>query len=61
MKLGGDREDHRERKRKRETAQDRALYIFAQGSLGVKMAVWGGLTDSCEKTRRKKQRRKEKI
>ena len=26
MKLGGDREDHRERKRKRETAQVRALH-----------------------------------
>ena len=26
-----------------------------------KMAVWGGLTTSCEKKRRKKQRRKAKI
>ena len=26
-----------------------------------KMAVWGGLTNSCEKKRRKKQRRKGKI
>ena len=26
-----------------------------------KMAVWGGLTDSCEKKRSKKQRRKRKI
>ena len=26
-----------------------------------KMAVWGGLTKSCEKKRSKKQRRKEKI
>ena len=26
-----------------------------------KMAVWGGLTDSCEKKRGKKQRRKGKI
>ena len=26
-----------------------------------KMAVWGGLTNSCEKKRTKKQRRKEKI
>ena len=26
-----------------------------------KMAVWGGLTNSCEKKRGKKQRRKEKI
>ena len=26
-----------------------------------KMAVWGGLTNSCEKKRSKKQRRKEKI
>ena len=25
-----------------------------------KMAVWGGLTNSCEKIRRKKQRRKER-
>ena len=25
------------------------------------MAVWGGLTDSCEKKRSEKQRRKEKI
>ena len=25
------------------------------------MAVWGGLTNSCEKKRGKKQRRKEKI
>ena len=33
MKLCGGREDHRERKR--ETAQDRALQIFAQGCLGV--------------------------
>ena len=27
----------------------------------TKMAVWGGLTNSCEKKRSKKQRRKEKI
>ena len=26
-----------------------------------KMAVWGGLTNSCEKKRSEKQRRKEKI
>ena len=26
-----------------------------------KMAVWGGLTNSCEKKRREKQRRKRKI
>ena len=26
-----------------------------------KMAAWGGLTNSCEKKRRKKQRRKGKI
>ena len=26
-----------------------------------KMAVWGGLTKSCEKKRSKKQRRKEKV
>ena len=26
-----------------------------------KMAVWGGLTNSCEKKRREKQRRKGKI
>ena len=29
--------------------------------LNIKMAVWGGLTNSCEKKRSEKQRRKGKI
>ena len=32
-----------------------------QGSRPSKMAVWGGLTNSCEKKRSEKQRRKGKI
>ena len=43
--MGGSDQDHRQEKE------------IQKG----KMAVWGGLTNSCEKKRREKQRRKGKI
>ena len=47
----------------RDTVQETGIKTIPHGKeiQESKMAVWGGLTNSCEKKRSKKQRRKEKI
>ena len=48
----------------RDIVQETGIKTFPVGGGGLqksKMAVWGGLTNSCEKKRGEKQRRKGKI